>query len=222
MPFAAVEAPSDTLGATLVALAGTEGSAAHPYLHSAALNAGPLATRNLADALHLLSLLHGPQPGLIELAARHNLVAEADGWLMRAAAGFAAERAYLAQLIVVAGPPPSTPGEADCAAAVLAQRNAFGTIAASERPGCAIGATAALLLDWQAIRAMLDTAAIRLGIAVAADGMPDEHATATMLEALPAQPRLERTLGFGARQLLVQHCVLWELLETRAGARGAD
>lgn len=220
MPLAAIEPDTQALGAMLVSLACSEGSGAHPYIHSAALNAGPLATRNLADALHLLSMLHGPQPGLIERVANANLVAGADLWLMQAAAGFAAEREYLTELIIAAGPPPSTPGEAECAAAVMAQRHALATMAVSERYGCAIGAAAALVLDWQAIRAALDTAAARLGVPIVPCALPDEDGTAMMLEMLPAHPRLDRTLTFGACQLLVQHCGLWELLQTRASARG--
>ena len=220
MSLAIAEPENSALGAMMVSLACTEGSAAHPYLHSAMLNVGPLATRNLADALHLLSTLHGPQPGLIERVAATNLIADADLWLMQAAAGFAAERAYLTQLIIVAGPPPSTPGEAESASAVMAQRHALETMATSERYGCAIGAAAGLTLDWQVIRAALDTAALRLGVAIMPCALPSEDETAMMLEMLPPNPRLDRTLAFGACQLLVQHCGLWELLQTRASARG--
>lgn len=222
MPFAAVEMSGADLGAILVALAGAEGSAAHGYTHSGELNAGARATRNLADALHLFSLLHGPQPGLIERAAERNPVTAADGWFLQAAAGFAAERAYLAELGVVAGPPPSTPGEAETVATLLAQRHAFEVMATSDRIGCAIGATAALLLDWQAVRAVLDTAVLRLGGRVPPLLLPNEAATAMMLAGLPEHPRLERTLTFGARQLLAQHYGLWDLLEVRAAARPED
>jgi hypothetical protein len=33
------------------------------------------------------------------------------------------------------------------------------------------------------------------------------------------QPRLDRTLSFGARQFLIQHRGLWDLLEARREAR---
>ena len=94
-------------------------------------------------------------------------------------------------------------------------------IAASDRFGCALGGAAALVLDWQSIRAVLDTAANRIGIPVPPSGMPDEAATAAVLGTLHDQPRLDRTLSFGARQLLLQHRGLWDLLESRAAARTA-
>jgi len=219
MPVAAQDFDAAEFGAMLVGLAAAEGTASHPWTISSELNAGPLANRNLADALHLLSILHGAQPGLIELAGERNVLPDADPWFMQATAGFAAERLYLTQLIVVAGPGPSTPGESETASTVLTQRHALETIAESDRFGCAMGAAAALVLDWQAIRSVLDTAAARIGIEVPPSLMPDEAATAAVLAQLPERPRLDRTLAFGARQLLIQHRGLWDLLETRAGAR---
>ena len=222
MPFAMQHEPAADLGETLVGLCAAEGSAGHPYTHSFELNADPLATRNLADVLHLLSMLHGAQPGMIELAGGRNVCAAADSWFTDAAAGFAAERAYLTQLIVVAGPAPSTPGEPESGTTVLGQRHALETIALSDRFGCAVGATAALLLDWQAIRSVLDTAADRIGIAAPPVALPDEVATSDMLAGLSEHPRFDRAVLFGARQLLVQHHGLWTLLETRAAARAAQ
>ena len=207
-------------GGLLVALVSGEGSGSHAWLHAAALNAGPAANRNIADLLHLLSLLHGAQAGLIEAVATHNVWGGSDDWLLGAAAGFAAERDYLTRLIVAAGPVPSTPGEAATVAAVIAQRQSLDTIARSDRFGCALGAAVALVLDWMPIRATLDTAALRLGVPFAAASLPHEEETCTMVNLLPPRPRLDRTLAFGARQLLLHHQCLWELLETRAGARG--
>jgi hypothetical protein len=211
-------APAD-FGEMLVALAAAEGSASHPYTHSYELNADPLATRNLADVLHLLSMLHGPQPGLIELAGDRNVIPEAADWFRQAAAGFAAERHYLTQLIVAAGPAPSTPGESDTAATILDQRRAMETIVCSDRYGCGLGAIVGFVLDWQAIRAVLDTAASRIGINIPACQLPGDAATSMMLASLPVQPRLDRSLQFGARQILLQHRGLWDLLEARTEAR---
>ena len=84
MSYIALQTTPADFGEMLVALAAAEGSASHPYTHSYELNADPLATRNLADVLHLLSMLHGPQPGLIELAADRNVVPEATGWFRQA------------------------------------------------------------------------------------------------------------------------------------------
>lgn len=207
------------VGAMLILLCAAEGSASHPYTHSFELNASPIASRNLADALHLFTFLHGAHHGLVDRAAARNVVAEADDWFARACAGFAAERSYMAQLIVAAGPAPSTPGDAATSAAVLAQRHSLDTMAQSDRYGCALGAAAGLVLDWLPIRAVLDLAAERMHLEPAPLLLPGEEETAAMLAVLPEQPRLERTLAFGARQILIQHGSLWDLLETRAGAR---
>ncbi|MDO6412993.1 hypothetical protein Q4F19_01225 [Sphingomonas sp. BIUV-7] len=206
-------------GGLLTSLVAGEGSATHAWLHSAELNAGPLATRNLSDMLHLLTMLHGPQPGLIELVAEHNIWPGGDAWLADAVRGFAAERGNLGALIVAAGPVPSTPGEAATVSAVIAQRQAMATIARSDRFGCAIGAVAGLLFDWLPIRAALETAAARLGVDFTAPRLPSEEDTADMLAAMPDRERLERTLVFGARQILLHHQCLLDLLATRAGAR---
>jgi len=220
MSYIALQTTPADFGEMLVALAAAEGSASHPYTHSYELNADPLATRNLADVLHLLSMLHGPQPGLIELAADRNVVPEATGWFRQASAAFAAERHYLTQLIVAAGPAPSTPGESDTAATILDQRRAMETIVCSDRFGCGIGAIVALILDWQAIRSVLDTAANRIGIGTPTNQFPDDQTTSRLLAGLPVQARLDRTLSFGARQLLLQHRGVWDLLEARKDARG--
>jgi hypothetical protein len=219
MSFVALQTTPADFGEMLVGLAAAEGTASHPYTHSYELNADPLANRNLADVLHLLSMLHGPQPGLIELAGERNVLPHAADWFRQAAAGFAAERHYLTQLIVAAGPAPSTPGEADTAAVILELRRAMDTIVCSDRFGCGLGAIVALVLDWQAVRAVLDTAASRIGIGIPTSLFPGEGATARLLAELPVQPRLDRTLSFGARQLLVQHRGLWDLLEARREAR---
>ena len=220
MMSAAVEEKGD-LVAMLMDLACAEGTASHAYTHSFELNAAPVATRNMADALHLLSVLHCHPPGLVERAAERNVLQQADSWFRAAADGFAAERRFLTRLIVAAGPVPSTPGETETMAAITAQRHALDTIAASDRFGCALGAVAALLLDWQAVRAVLDMAAERMVLPAAPCLLPDEGMTAALLASIPDAPRLERTLAFGARQYLIQHRCLRDVLEARASAREA-
>lgn len=219
MPFAAIQTDDATNGALILSLVAGEGSGSHGWLHSAELNAGAIANRNLADMLHLLSELHGSQPGIIEVAGLHNVWNGAGPWLRVAASGFAQERAYLTQLLVAAGPAPGTPGEAATIGAIGAQRLALDTIARSDRFGCGIGLVAALLLDWQPIRATLDTAAYRLGIVPPDVTLPGEAETCDVLSSLPERARLDRSLAFGARQLLLHHQALWELLQARAGAR---
>jgi len=216
-PLIGLDGPSH--GGLLVSLVAGEGCASHAWLHSAALNVGTEATRNVADMLHLLSVLHGRTPGMIEIAATQNVWPGADTWFHRVATGFARERDYIARLTVAAGPAPSMASEAATLSTVLAQRQALETIARSDRFGCAVGAVCGLVLDWQAWRAALDTAADRLGVDVQPSRLPDEEICAAVVDALPDRPRLDRTLMFGARQLLVQHSGLLDLLETRAGAR---
>ena len=203
----------------LLALAAAEGSAGHPYVEAATLNRSRGAIRNLADAVHYLAVLHGRHPGLVDLAAERAGHPAAQRWFDTAIEGFGHERAFLAKLVVAAGPLPSTPGQAESEAAVLGQRHALEMLARSDRAGCAIGATIALLLDWRAIRGVLNTAAERLGIEPAEDRLPAGADTLAMALAACDGAPIERAVVFGARQILVQHRGLWDLLETRELAR---
>ncbi len=137
-------------------------------------------------------------------------------WLVEAAHAFGGERAYLARLTSAAGPLPSTPGQAESAAAVAGQRHAFEMLVRSDRAGCAIGAAAALVLDWRAIRAVLDAAARRFGVNEAACALP---AASVVLADEPDSTAVERARAFAAQQVLAQHRGLWQLLESRAVAR---
>ncbi|NIJ06584.1 hypothetical protein FHS31_000166 [Sphingomonas vulcanisoli] len=215
-----LEAPADH-GGLMVSLAAGEGSAAHPWLISAELNAGVSATRNVADLVHLFSLLHGRTPGLIDMAASQSCWAGGDAFLREAAAAFVHERAFLAALIAVAGPPPSTPGDSGTVCTIQSQYYSMATLARSERFGCAIGAVVTLLLDWQPLRAVMDGAAERLGLAVPESRLPDEEACRALLAAMPDRPRLDRTLAFGARQVLAHHTGLLDYCAVRAEAREA-
>ncbi len=203
----------------LLALARAEGSASHCYVETTTQNRNRGAIRNLADAVHYLAVLHGRYPGLVDFAAERRDHPAAAGWLGTAAEGFGHERAYLAKLVVAAGPLPSTPGQAESEAAVLGQRHALEMLAQSDRLGCAIGATIALLLDWRSIRGVLDTAAERLGIDRAEDQLPADAETLTVALAVCDTAPIERAVAFGAQQIMVQHRGLWDLLETRELAR---
>lgn len=217
---AMIEAEEDIAGA-LVALVARSGSGAHGYTHSFELNAAPVAQRNMADTLRFLSILHCAPPGLIECAAARNILTRGTAWFAAAAAGFAEERTFLGRLIVQAGPVPSTPADTEASTAMHARRHALDMMAVSERVGCALGAAAALLLDWRFVRAVLDAAAERIGVPVPAMTLPEEGSTLEILARLPATPVMARSLMFGARQLLLQHHGMWDLLEARAGARAA-
>ena len=203
----------------LETLVDSDGSATHPYARSATLLSGRFATRNLADAVHYLCVLHGRHPGVIDLAATRTVHGAARAWLIEAADGFSRERSYLTRLTVAAGPIPSTPGQAECETAVMGQRHALEMLAQSDRVGCALGAAIALIMDWKAIRHVLDSAAERLGIPVQPAKLPDERETRTLAMMVAETGGVERALGFGAQQVLAQHRGLWEVLEARQAAR---
>ena len=210
-------AGSAAIGDRLLVCVAEQGSAAHAYPSGAALLKGPDAARNLSDVVHFLCTLHGRHPGVIDHAADRSLEPAARAWFASAREAFAAERAFLARLAVAAGPVPSTPGAAESEAAVLGQRHAIEMLAKSERGGCALGAALAVALVWAAIRPVLGAAGRRFGV----------EGPALLPIDLPnlgeiAAPSMERALLFGAQQILVQHFGLWELLEARQQARGAD
>lgn len=196
-------------------LAAADGSGTHPF--HARLIARRADARDLGDAIHALCSVHGEHPDLIEIVASLHGSSPASAWLEQAVAGFAAERLALAQLTAAAGPLPSTPGQAQSAAALSAERHALEMLAKSERVGVGLGAAAALVLDWQALRQILTQAAERFGLTLPPSSLPDIAATDAALDASPAA---ERAIAFGAQQLFAQHRGLLGLLEARSSARG--
>lgn len=206
-------------GNLLLASLADRGTAAHPYAASVELLRGPVATRNLADAVHFLCVLHGRHPGVIDHALGRTADASGRAWLMSVADLFAAERLYLTKLAVAAGPVPSTPGAGDSDAVVLSQRHAIEMLGQSERRGCALGAALALVADWRAVRAVMDVAAQRLGLDIPLYRLCEPATLAALAGEAASTPALERAMLFGAQQILVQHHGLWDLLEARALAR---
>jgi hypothetical protein len=198
-------------------LVASDGSSNHPYLGRLAGNLEPL--RDLADAVHYICMLHGHQPGVIDHARNHTRGGLERDWIEAAAEAFAGERAYLVRIVAAAGPVPSTPGHARSEAAALSQRHALDMLAQSDRAGCAAGAALALVIDWATIRAVLDVAAQRLGLDVPRTALPLAEETVTVVDALAREAMIERAMLFGAQQVFAQHRGLWDLLETRAGAR---
>jgi hypothetical protein len=178
-----------------------------------------LGLPDLADAVHYLTMLHGRHPGVIDHAATRSTDNAARNWLVQTTAAFADERSYLTQVAVAVGPIPSTAGQADCEAAVSHQRHALDILAQSDRRGTAMGAAAALLLDWAAVRRVLDAAAIRAGVEPQPCTLPDRKATLAMVGAIGGSDAMDRALQFGARQLIAQHRGLWDLLAARADVR---
>lgn len=202
--------------ADLVArLAAADGTAAHGHVQR--LSHRRAATRDLSDAVHALCAVHGHHPDLIEIAASLSDDARAQAWFGDTARGFAAERVLLAQLTAAAGPLPSTPGQGMTAAALNHERHTLEMLARSERHGVALGAAAALIADWTAVRTVLANAADRFGVEADPAILPDAETTAAVLATLPAA---ERAIAFGAQQLFAQHRGLWSLLEARTSARG--
>jgi hypothetical protein len=203
-------------GSLLLASVAEHGTATHPYFGSEALSRGPELTRNLADVIHFLCALHGRHPGIVDHAGTRTVEPAARAWIGAAAEAMVDERVYLTRLAVAVGPMPSTHGGTGSETAILAQRCALATLAQSDRRGCALGAALAFATDWLAMRAVLDTAANRLGV----DPRPCRLGDAALLaEVADASADCERALLFGAQQLALQHRALWDLLEARQQAR---
>lgn len=196
------------------------GLAAHPHVARLLAANGPNAARDLADAIHLLCSLYGRHPGLVELALGHCPAGAVRDWLLAASGAFERERLYLVRLTAAVGPLPSTPGSAETENVLGQQRHAIETLALSERRGCALGATTALVSDWSAVRGVLDRAAARMGIDVPACALPGDEQVAAVIASGIESPAAERALAFGGEQLLLQNRGLFDLLEARAGARG--
>ncbi len=205
----------------LTALVVAEASASHPHVRSLLSIDNARDARNAADALHHLSMLHGRHPGVIDHAATGTREIGARNALFALADGFAIERHSLGRLVVAAGPIPSTPGQAQTEASVIAQHHAIDMLAQSERQGCALGAAVALALDWHAIRCVLDAAAKRFGVDLPISKLPPVDELAAVVDSCKGQA-LERAVLFGGQQIVAQHRGLWDLLESRAVARLND
>ncbi len=203
----------------LLALVRAEGSAAHRHPLSDVLVQGPEAARNVADIVHLLCLLHGRHPGVVDYAIDRVPNSATRAFLTDAADAFANERALLTKLVVAVGPLPSTPGQADTETTVLAQHHAIDMLAQSERTGCAFGAALALIADWAAVRPVLETAARRLSLEINRSDLPNANVIASVIRSAENSAAADRAMLFGAQQILAQHRGLWDLLEAREIAR---
>ena len=215
----AVEAAVPSCAEAQARRVATDGSATHPYGLALAEASGPEAARDLADAVHLLCSLYGRHPGLVELALQHCPPGPVRDWLVVASAAFERERLYLVRLSAAVGPLPSTPGAAESESALGHQRHAIETLALSERNGCALGATTAIVADWAALRRVLDRAATRMGVEVPDSSLPDGASIAAVIAVGVESLAATRALHFGADQLLLQNRGLLDLLEARASAR---
>jgi len=205
-----------------VELLGSEGTAVHPYCGPVVHGDRQSFVRDLvdfADFVHLVTLLHGQIPGLIDHAASRTVEVSARAWLLQSLEAFAVEREYLGKLCVAVGPLPSTSGHHETSTIIAQQRHAVEMLALSDRRGCALGTAVAMVLEWNAIRSVLDAGALRLGIEPPVCRLPTKAETLRLLDSLPEQERIARAMGFGAGQLLGQHNGMWDLLEARAEVR---
>ena len=203
----------------LLALVVAEGSAAHLHPKSDVLTQGAEAARNVADIVHLLCLLHGRHPGVVDHAINRVTNTATRAFLSDAADAFSHERALLTKLVVAVGPLPSTPGQADTETTVLAQHHAIDMLAQSERTGCALGAALALIADWSAVRPVLETAARRLSLDIDKSDLPGATVIASAIRGADNTAAADRAMLFGAQQIIAQHRGLWDLLEARSVAR---
>ncbi|MBJ6121024.1 hypothetical protein JAO74_04365 [Sphingomonas sp. BT553] len=201
----------------LTGLIAVDGSTRHPHVRR--LLAPRPSRRDLSDAVHALCTVHGGHPGMIDEASKHCAQPDACDWLAVAARGFAGERAMLVRLSAAVGPLPSTPGQAETEGVLVGMRHALGMLAQSDRGGCATGAVAALVMDWETVRQLLAVAADCFGAELAPSRLPAAGVNAAAVAMLGDTPATERAMGFGVRQLLGQQYGLWNLLEARAAAR---
>ncbi len=197
----------------------TYGSDTAPYVRLIAEDFSVLSGADIADIAHFLCILHGRHPGVIDHAATKTVDNAARDWLVQATDGFAAERAFLTKLTVAAGPISGVSADDQSNAAVLGQRKALEMLSQSDRSGCAVGAAAALVADWQVIRNILERIALRVGVESRASILPSMEETAELDAQLASTPALDRALHFGREQLLNQHRGLWQLLEARRNTR---
>jgi hypothetical protein len=217
---ASISATGPTASA-FTALVVSEASASHPHVRSLLSLDNARDARNATDALHHLSMLHGRHPSVVDHAAMSTRDTGSRKALFALADAFAVERHALGRLVVAAGPIPSTPGQAQTEASVIAQHHAIDMLAQSERQGCALGAAIALALDWHFIRCVLNAAAKRFSVDLADSTLPPAASLTAIVDECKGAA-LERAVLFGSQQIVTQHRCLWDLLESRAVARIDD
>ena len=200
------------------ALIAQSGSGAHPYVLSGQLFHGQTSARNLADAVHYLSALHGHVPGLFDHARAHVIGEIGRSWIDAMAAAFSGERSYLARLASACGPVPAAPNQSAFETALAAHRRAIDLLGQSERHGTAMGASLALALEWYTLRALLDRAAERIDFHTEPAGLPPLKQLSAAADDYDTDGSSERAMMFGARQLVTLHHAMWDVLAARAAS----
>ncbi|MDO9487475.1 MAG: hypothetical protein Q7J32_03805 [Sphingomonadaceae bacterium] len=173
----------------------------HPHAATVASAPGDHPVR--IEAVHFFTLLHAERPSAAGAAA----AADPHRWVTRFAAAFEADRSWLARA-AVAGAAPRRADLTRHELLVRQQREAMLTLARSDRAGCALGAVAALAVDWPAVRATLSGEA----------GREIDPMIADTIEAAAMSPAARRAIGFGVAQMIAIHRTLWDLLEARQAA----
>lgn len=219
MPSGNAFAPVADQWQPLAALLANDGSGASAALTRLSGQRTPL--RDLADALHCLCLLHGHFPGPIDAARDRAVAPLAHEWLAEAAQGFAKERDWLTRLVSAVGPMPSTVNQTVTETVIATQRHAIEMLACSDRWGCALGASVALVLDWHDVRGLLDRVGERLGLTPPPVALPTPAASRDVFLASASASNQARAFHFGAQQLLAQQRGLWNLIDARSEARAA-
>jgi len=213
--------PQSPVQTSFVDFVREHGSNTTDYATAIADDFSILSGADNADIAHFLCVLHGRHPGVVDQAAIKTAEMDARTWFIEAMEGFAAERAFLTKLTVAAGPISGVSATDQSDTTVLAQRKALEMLSQSDRNGCALGASFALVLDWQAIRPLLEKIAVRLDIEPRHATLPSVDSTLELHGKLVQSDAVERAIHFGVEQILAQHRGLWKLLEARRDARAA-
>jgi hypothetical protein len=174
----------------------------------------------IADIAHFMCISHGRLPGVVDHAASKIVDEAARIWLVQAIEGFSAERSYLNQLTVAAGPIRRLIGQDKISALLANQSKSFEMLATSDRKGCPAGAAIAFILDWRATRNLLDHAALALGIEPQQISLPDAQMSEKIANELGVNEAQKRAMLFGAQQLLAQQRGLWQLIAARHSEMG--
>ncbi len=219
MPETNLEPPSQP---GLLNHVNVHGSQSAPFVQSMNDDLSGLNGTDIADIAHFLCVLHGRHPGVVDHAATRIAEPEARNWLVQAIEGFTAERAFITRLTVAAGPVSGVGANDQSNATVLGQRKALDMLSQSDRKGCALGASFALVIDWQSFRPQLEQIAIRLGVEPRPHILPSNQSTQALKSILSRSAQVERAISFGVDQILSQHRGLWQLLEARKNARAQD
>lgn len=207
---------------SLMDVVAKHGSLSCGYTQDITSNVTILSGADIADIAHFLCSLHGGHPSVIDHAANRTSEPLVRDWLVQAIDGFTAERAFITRFTVAAGPILGLSIEDHSNAAVVGQRRALEMLSRSDRNGCALGASFALVLDWLAMRQLLENIAIKLGIEPHPAILLSAEKTDALGKELSKSSSMERAINFGVDQLLAQHRGLWQLLEARRNARQTD